>query len=1137
MGTFKQDDIELYRTDITEIPIDKQNTEEPTGINSGTVEVRCFINSYCPFVKTPKQEDTIIFNGRTLNETIIKKFFPDDVAATLTTTQNTEGLHFIPKYVYRNNYLFEFDKEEEKKTLSTVSREIEGIKNTGADEARYKKDQSWVIVPSVFENAIDSESGLSTKKADWSYGNIKADSDAIEDDIINDYNIKYYDQNRHSITHTRVQMPEQITSQNEPGLGVHWKVKKVTEVFEGEDFFIEFHKRAKTSNINNSSKIKFIPFKDLSYAPLDISIDPNNYFVKYGSTDMSVGANASLRAGGDSTKFNLIDQAYYVIEIGTKDFLKNYFIIICERSNPIFVHFLNSSKTQDDNHSLTKRKAVARILSTCPHISGKQLIDADFFRVTVRNHLGALVIEFKGKEIQTLPWIVKREDSIQIGEERHPFQNCCRDRLNDQGEVILDRDNNPEQESFTDSYVTPILEDRSVKLSIPRGKLAIWGGNLLCGFIFGPLQYVSSFIKFAYPPNKQSNTESVYDRQNMDGEQRELRIDPNEITPAIQNFSLPKDADHEIRLTNTELDLNDDTLFLSQDKIAESIRSTSLFTQDAQFYQEYVEKNKQVKVPLAKQIGSFFYGFPLKEINNKDGKTLSRGKEEDYFSQYSTIALIKIHSQESNTTRQEKFSVAIRMQCGDHFFQKGEAFTSRSGKAKYIKNEEDWLLLNCKTPILTHFRLISKENSDPRWEDGTSSLTGYEGLPSNTENSNFIDASEHVMDYSESWSASDFSNMEHTGTVKFLLNDRILNNSSNISEDLKALQNKTFYIEMWAGYKGCNYTQIPGFFKLFTGLCYGGEIEKTYPTETMTCKLYDYNKILQDQKGFNYPFFDGVKDVNAIYEILNMAGFRSGGFFDPGYLLSTHFNNDEGYDKNLSGIDGRRYYVRPYALPSEYNRLEQPSFKFQDGSNYKEAIDKIAKRAGKVFYFDQHGIAHYEEYYDRLINSLKGQVELEEIFSFTSNPFQYPGQIIFNKKDYSYSVQDVHNHIKMFSNTPDRTPLFLDQLNWESIDNPDSEGFIGYLKTFYQEEGMFGSEQAIRNISDVYKTMFRPPIIHKFETYGIPLRSLDIISIDGTITRVTKVSHSIVGSENKWWMNVECERLQPINDGNQDNIN
>ena len=51
MGTFKQDDIELYRTDITEIPIDKQNTEEPTGINSGTVEVRCFINSYCPFVK------------------------------------------------------------------------------------------------------------------------------------------------------------------------------------------------------------------------------------------------------------------------------------------------------------------------------------------------------------------------------------------------------------------------------------------------------------------------------------------------------------------------------------------------------------------------------------------------------------------------------------------------------------------------------------------------------------------------------------------------------------------------------------------------------------------------------------------------------------------------------------------------------------------------------------------------------------------------------------------------------------------------------------------------------------------------------------------------------------------------------
>ena len=34
--------------------------------NSGTVQIKCFINNVCPFYKTPYKEDSIVFNHKTV---------------------------------------------------------------------------------------------------------------------------------------------------------------------------------------------------------------------------------------------------------------------------------------------------------------------------------------------------------------------------------------------------------------------------------------------------------------------------------------------------------------------------------------------------------------------------------------------------------------------------------------------------------------------------------------------------------------------------------------------------------------------------------------------------------------------------------------------------------------------------------------------------------------------------------------------------------------------------------------------------------------------------------------------------------------------------------------------------------------
>jgi hypothetical protein len=193
-----------------------------------------------------------------------------------------------------------------------------------------------------------------------------------------------------------------------------------------------------------------------------------------------------------------------------------------------------------------------------------------------------------------------------------------------------------------------------------------------------------------------------------------------------------------------------------------------------------------------------------------------------------------------------------------------------------------------------------------------------------------------------------------------------------------------------------------------------------------------------------------------------------------------------------------------------------------------DAVVKIAKRAGKVFFFDQFGIAHYENFQDIVEADYSGNVQLVPLYYFTTNPEQFPGQLIFNKLERNYEVSGVANHIKIMSNTPDFHLLIGDDLNWASMENPDSEGFIGFLKTIYQQESMFGSKEAMLDTIKKYSVAFRPKVKSKFETYGVPLRANDIIRVNGEDTRVVKVTNNIVAEKNQWWMEVETEKYQIV---------
>jgi len=1032
--------------DVRLIPRNKHPLVPGPAQGAGVLALKCFINEKCPFVKTAKVHESMVFNERTLPKEVWGAF-PENFQNLMTFTPGTEGIHFKSKYVYRHNYLVTFS---DKNGLPVdLSGESDDAANT-----RYKKEHQWIVGVNPFlEPEGPLEEGCKVD-ALWRYAPyVTVESDSKQDYSL-DYKEEYLDSDGYKGAGVKpmgdVQFVQQRGASGCDGQGVHWMVEKATPLFKGEDFFFHFKKLSKTSSTNN-------------LVPLSMPLGSSYKALDFKNPVAEIGTEEDVELSPH--RLSLSDQVYYVIEMGTVDPVHNYYIIICEREYPVFLR-LNPLDNTDNVQILSYfNKERGGIL-------GEDLINAKEFRVTVRNHLGYIIVQFDHLENQELkPWVIDRIDSEEIADE--------------DGDIVI--------------------VSKKTFMQVPNGLLRLWGGNRKFAFNFGPLQYAAPDIEFVFPP-RSGDIDDL-------SATISYKVGDNSIITLPKFFNLPSGVAHNIKLTATNEYVED--LLRRINTSIDNTGADYLFTHDAQFFKEGIEFGDDATDFKA---GFFYYDYPLRQFADD-----SVGEVKD-----SSIELGKFPGSEveDEASRLIRFLVSVKMQCGDHIF--GDGLIASTSPADWVGRdyisdsdldtvfpEENWKLSNCKTPIISSFRIESQTDNTSRWEDEVLS----------------IDVSDNVLEYSENWAASDFHSLEHTGTIKFLLNPGMIV-PENFYGALFDLQNRAFYVDIWAGYRDCNYTLLPGFYKLFTGICYGGEVTYEAGVSIMTCRVQDYTKVLEDQLFFNSPFYDGVYDIHAVKEIMDLAGFRSEGDVNPGSIIryiSDNRTDVEGED-HISG-DGRYWIYQSYVLPSAYNRLDQPAFKFGDGSNYMEAIKKIAKQSGKLFYFDQHGFAHYEDYRDIVQSLALGTGSVQVLSYFTSNPALFPGQSIFNNLEQNFNVRDIYNHLKVVTNTPDQTPIIHDNLNWDSLDDPLQPGFVGYMKTFYQRAPIWGSQGAAQKINDFYRVMFKPAIEYSFETYGLPLRALDYIAVNGQVSRIMKIQHTLNAEQNKWWMKVECERYQPIDGG------
>ena len=713
--------------------------------------------------------------------------------------------------------------------------------------------------------------------------------------------------------------------------------------------------------------------------------------------------------------------------------------------------------------------------------------------MTVRNHLGSIVVYFDGDREN--PWIINPPG---------PIVNRFK-KVNDE----------PNNEDVSKNNF----------LVVPSAIIGVWGGNISSSFCFSPLQYKKTGDILLPPQMKTESEVKVTTSTTGEGEDEEL-----EVTEKIPKYELPffgsetgyallsnidiggqgsansgaSNSSEDAETESTEdaangeqdLDINE-----SSNDNSQSSNRDPLFTCDAQIVSEIkFRMNVDSGTVNASKLQSdaishyIILGKYIKASGGFGEKDEVTKKPEDEFASKIELEAQNVQVDEEKQGYKHTFSYNIKakMTAGGHDMEGG------------------WILDACKTPILTNFRMVAVPNREDAWEVDA------------------IDATDLVMKYSESYSSSDFHSMNHSATIEFLLN-KGMESSDDVVNKLYNLRNRAFYIEVYAGYLDCNYTKlnINEGYKLFTGLCLGGTINESAGRRTMSCQIVDYTKILQESYIFNSPFLDGMRDTNAIYTLLQMVGMKDTEVGDtgnagPASLLKQLASTDL-TEVRLQTQDGRGSFNTVYVLPNSYARLKEAFFKFQDGTPYWQVIQKITKKAGKVAFFDSYGVFHYENLpYDEYLYGGGEANDVEPLWQYTRSP-DGAGQLIFDNIVRQRTVSDTFNIIHLMTSTPERELAIYDKVNWESIYDSSSPGFLGYKKVYLQQEGIFGSLNTLQALADHYSKFFKAPIVYKFQSYGVPARCFDIANVDGQNIIITNVSSEIDPQKNLWWQNVEGE--------------
>lgn len=955
----------------------------------------------------------------------------------------------------------------------------------------------------------------------------------------------------------KVVSPVQISKPPEDSKNpTHWTLEKFTPTWQGEDFVVTIVKGDKrTTDVedlgpeNDLIDTNWENYKYLLYNPKSKSdivqwvdgISNEAFYIPPGKKTNDQNSKSEESIDSARKEYWWKYKTYLLVEIGVEDPLHNYFIELVKGRHPRFLHLgaewdhpdrLVSGTDLDINKFTFIKKC--RVLSEFPGIKVDELLRKPDFRFTVRNNLGRLIITFEGYESN--PWVINR----------------------------LDHD--PAAFNFS-KILVPMV--------VPAAKMRIHGGNISATINWSPLEYVpTATVPFI---NRQADTKTDDDES------------PHSML--YMTFS---------HMGNSNKYASDRVKrrFFNDPKLGFSPVG---YDCDAYTVRE-INKNSYLNIPVytnypvqyRKYGKGWLWNGPFQELNQSlslEEQTAQLYGQQNLVSgivKPHTIAVVNLRSPNrpfefgTNTLSDENYpykEYASRWDVGIQFSAGSIKLpVPLDGDISIDSAIKEKTFDNYITPIATQWRLIV--------------LGGGKAVQDNI---NPIDCSQLVTSIQDGWTADGFTTINHEMSLRFIIPVGVPTGTTGSSQEgielhalgqrLLQLHDKAFYVTVsywWENGIGAR-DAIANKIKRrepprdsdlliqMTGIAYGATIEKSVNKLYMDVKVQDYMSALQKQIIFNSPFFDGVSDTQAVYELMKMAHFD-----DDTKQRARVDRRPLGYlqkiirDVNRIG-DGKFVYngeesrCRRYDLPGSYADLANPAVKFQNGETFESALKKLAQLSSKIVYFDRWGVLRFEN-----IPAIEAAFQsgnrrdFKPVYEFTTSPFKirssgsgaggtgevvtdrfvfdskkHAAHLVYNVVSYSRSVEDCVNQIVLFTASNNikksdgsSTGGFIVEgyTFFEQIWDPNAEGFLGFRKPFYQSNGIFGGIEGIRNGLLHYAKMKYPPATISFQTYGVPgLKALDIVTLDDNLFYITEISHEIDPSTNNWWMNITGEWLKSFN--------
>jgi hypothetical protein len=335
---------------------------------------------------------------------------------------------------------------------------------------------------------------------------------------------------------------------------------------------------------------------------------------------------------------------------------------------------------------------------------------------------------------------------------------------------------------------------------------------------------------------------------------------------------------------------------------------------------------------------------------------------------------------------------------------------------------------------------------------------------------------------------------------------------------------------------------------LFTGFCRSSSYSIKDTHIEMSCKLEDYWSILSSMTWLNAPFYDAMRDYDAVFDVMQRAGFfyeRSSR--DPAYLIHKYVSTPSDSDYYEIPYDGDVCLANDYVLPGSYGTMDQPILKPNTGDYYADILKKFATISGKFLYFDRRGVMHFDIPSDEMeIMQITSTDPSREIYQappshIFSHTYSSPDQdlvpwwnVITDTYNFQRKVEDIVNEIRVVSSTPNGSLVTAAHMNRASLSDIGLPGFIGFRKMFLQKSGYFGSGEAVRKQVERYTTMFNAPVVANFSILGrVGLQAGQIILIDGPGISgayrllLTNVSNTISPRDNSWVSSVSGRYFLP----------